>query len=94
MEILQNTSEILKDRMSSYSAYVLLNRAIPDYRDGIKPGHRSTLYSMHKHKTHNFTKSANVAGRIMMIHPHGSAYVSIVGLVQKDKQLHPLLEGK
>lgn len=94
MEILQNTSEILKDRMSSYSAYVLLNRAIPDYRDGIKPVHRRILYSMHKHKTHNFTKSANVAGRIMMIHPHGSAYGSMVGLVQKDKQLHPLLEGK
>ena len=56
MEILQNTSDILRDRMSSYSAYVLLNRAIPDYRDGMKPVTRRILYSMYKHKSYNYTK--------------------------------------
>lgn len=90
----QTANSILTDRMASYSAYVLLNRAIPRFEDGLKPVNRRILYSMHKHKSYNFTKSANVAGRIMMIHPHGSAYPSMVGLVQKDKQLHPLLEGK
>lgn len=94
MEIQQTANNILQDRMASYSAYVLLNRAIPRYEDGLKPVHRRILYSMHKHKTHNFAKSANVAGRIMMIHPHGSAYGSMVGMVQTDRHQHPLLEGK
>ena len=94
MEILQNTSDILRDRMSSYSAYVLLNRAIPNMFDGMKPVTRRILYSMYKHKSYNYTKSANVAGRIMMIHPHGSTYSSIVGMVQSDRHIHPLLEGK
>lgn len=90
----QTANSILTDRMASYSAYVLLNRAIPRFEDGLKPVNRRILYSMHKHKSYNFTKSANVAGRVMMIHPHGSAYPSMVGLVQKDRHLHPLLEGK
>ena len=94
METLQQVNDVIRDRMSSYSAYVLLHRAIPNVFDGLKPVHRRILYSMHKHKTYNYAKSANVAGRIMMIHPHGSAYGSMVGLVQKDRQLHPLLEGK
>lgn len=94
METLQQVNNIIRDRMTSYSAYVLLNRAIPRLEDGLKPVHRRILYSMHKHKTYNYAKSANVAGRIMMIHPHGSAYGSMIGLVQKDRQLHPLLEGK
>lgn len=91
---LQNISNILTDRMTSYSAYVLLNRAIPNIYDGMKPVHRRILYSMYKHKTYNYAKSANVAGRVMMIHPHGSSYGSMVGMVQKDRHENPLLEGK
>ena len=91
---LQNISNILTDRMTSYSAYVLLNRAIHNVYDGMKPVHRRILYSMHKHKTYNYAKSANVAGRVMMIHPHGSSYDSMVGMVQKDRHENPLLEGK
>ena len=91
---LQKISNILTDRMTSYSAYVLLNRAIPNVYDGMKPVHRRILYSMHKHKTYNYAKSANVAGRVMMIHPHGSSYDSMVGMVQTDRHENPLLEGK
>lgn len=94
MEIKQTANNILTDRMTSYSAYVLLNRAIPRFEDGQKPVGRRILYSMFKHKSFNYTKSANVAGRIMMIHPHGSAYPSMVGMVQSDRQSTPLLEGK
>ena len=90
----QNITNILTDRMSSYSAYVLLNRAIPNLFDGLKPVHRRILYSMYKHKTYNFAKSANVTGRIMMLHPHGDSYPSMVGMVQNDRHENPLLEGK
>lgn len=85
METLQQVNNVIRDRMSSYSAYVLLHRAIPNVFDGLKPVHRRILYSMYKHKTYNYAKSANVAGRIMMIHPHGNC------LAPETKM--PLLNG-
>lgn len=77
-----------------YSSFVLLSRALPDLRDGLKPVHRRILYSMKLNKTTKLTKSATVTGRIMEIHAHGDSYQSIVNLVQKDRQNIPFLEGK
>lgn len=85
---------LVNDNMMDFSAFVLLSRALPDLRDGLKPVHRRILYSMKLNKTTKLTKSATVTGRIMEIHAHGDSYQSIVNLVQKDRQNIPFLEGK
>lgn len=84
----------LNDAMMGMSAYALLQRAIPDLRDGFKPVNRRIITSMVLNNTKNFTKSATVEGRVMMLHPHGGSYGSMVGLVQKDRNSLPLLIGK
>ena len=85
---------IIEDKMMEYASYVLLDRALPDLRDGLKPVHRRILYSMLEQNATKFTKSANMAGAVMRLHPHGSSYGTMVSMVQTDKQLHPMLEGK
>lgn len=80
--------------MMSYSAYVLLDRALPDLRDGLKPVHRRILYTMLLQKATKLTKSANISGAVMKLHPHGDSYGSMVGMVQKDRQAVPMLIGK
>ena len=80
--------------MMSYSSYVLTQRALPDYRDGLKPVARRIIYSMLINNFKNFTKSATVEGKIFQLHPHGSTYGAIVNLTQKDRQNIPFLEGK
>lgn len=89
-----NVETIIQDNMLEYSAYVLLDRALPDLRDGLKPVYRRILYSMYLMKATKLTKSANVVGQVMKLHPHGSSYGSVVGMVQKDRNPIPLLEGK
>lgn len=84
----------LNEAMMGMSAYALLQRAIPDLRDGFKPVNRRIITSMVLNNTKNFTKSATVEGRVMMLHPHGGSYGSMVGLVQKDRNSLPLLVGK
>lgn len=86
--------EQLNDAMMGMSAYTILQRAIPDFRDGFKPVNRRIITSMLLNKTFNFTKSATVEGRVMQLHPHGGSYGSIVGLVQKDRNSLPFLTGK
>ena len=85
---------IIHDNSIEYSGYVIKHRSIPDLRDGMKPVTRRSLYSMYTQKAFNFTKSARVCGEIMKLHAHGSVYLTIVGMVQKDNQNIPLLEGK
>lgn len=90
----KNIEEVMNDSMMEMSAYALLQRALPDFRDGFKPVARRIITSMNINKTTNFTKSATVEGRVMQLHPHGGSYGSIVGLVQKDRQNVPFLVGK
>ena len=90
----KNVENIIEEGMMNYSAYILLSRAIPRLEDGLKPVHRRILYTMHRQNAVNFTKSAHVTGEVMKIHPHGDSYGSAVGLVQKDRNLIPLLTGK
>lgn len=89
---IKQIEDIIRDFTMDYSAYVLLGRCLADVRDGLKPVHRRILYSMRNAK--NFTKSANVEGDVMKVHPHGSSYDTMVNMTQKDKQLIPYLEGK
>lgn len=85
---------IIRDNMGQYSTYVLLSRAIPDFRDGLKPSYRRALWAMHEMKATRFTKSANIAGEVMRYHPHGSTYPTMVGMAQTDGQLNPFIIGK
>jgi len=87
-------SNIIKDNMMDYSAYVLLNRALPSLEDGLKPVHRRILYSMWKDRAFKFTKCANINGYVMQYHPHGDSYPTLVKLAQKDRHNTPLIEGK
>ncbi|MBS4894029.1 MAG: hypothetical protein KHZ90_09700 [Veillonella parvula] len=90
----KNIDNIIEENMSDYSAYVVLNRAIPDLRDATKPVHKRIIYAMHKEKATKFMKSATMSGKVMAYHPHGDTYPTIVGMVQKDNQLLPWLVGK
>ena len=90
----KNIENIIEDNAMQISAYTLLNRAIPDIRDGMKPVHRRILYTFHKEKATNFTKSATLSGKVMKFHPHSDTYPTMVGMAQKDGQVVPWLEGK
>ena len=85
-------SEVLDEKQMEFSAYSILHRAIPNVFDGFKPSYRRILYTMRD--TTKLTKSANVEGDVMRIHPHGSCYPTIVNMVQKDTNLNPLIDGK
>ncbi len=86
--------DIVKDSYMQYGQYVIINRAIPSLYDGMKPVYRRVLYALHKHKCTSFTKSATCVGYVFPFHPHGSTYGTMVGLVQSDNLLTPLLDGK
>ena len=88
-----NGKNYVNQAMMEYSAEVLLNRAIPVLQDGLKPVYRRILSSMYMHKEVHLTKTANVAGKVMELHPHGSASGTIIEMVQKDRNLIPLLDG-
>jgi DNA gyrase subunit A len=86
--------EYIRDSMLDYGAYVILQRALPRFEDGLKPVHRRILYAMWLEKAVRLTKSANIEGAVMKIHPHGSTYGTIVNMAQKDRQSLLLINGK
>lgn len=92
--MIKDGKEIVQDGMMGYSAYVLLQRAIPSLEDGLKISYRRILYSMHHNRINTFTKSQNVAGEVSKIHPHGSQYQTMVGMAQRDRHIYPFIEGK
>src|SRR5271154_941758 len=83
-----------------YSMSVIVGRALPDIRDGLKPVHRRILYAMHdmglaSNKKHS--KCAGVVGEVLKkYHPHGDAavYDALVRMVQDFSLLHPLIDGQ
>lgn len=87
-------SKVITDNMGVYSTYVLLDRAIPDLRDGWKPVHRRILFTLFTAKAFKFTKSANISGQVMKIHPHSDTYDTMVKMVQKDRHAIPTIIGK
>lgn len=86
--------DIVTDKMGEYSTYVLLSRAIPDVRDGLKPSYRRILWAMKQMKATRLTKSANISGEVMSYHPHGDTYPTMVGMAQTDAQHNPYIIGK
>ena len=75
-----------KDYFLDYASYVILERAVPDIDDGLKPVQRRILHSMKKMDDGRFHKVANIIGQTMAFHPHGDAAIgaALVNLGQKD----------
>ncbi|MBI2655988.1 hypothetical protein HYX06_06215, partial [Candidatus Woesearchaeota archaeon] len=93
-------NEEMKQSYLDYSMSVIVGRALPDVRDGLKPVHRRVLYTMWEiGLTHDkpFKKSANVVGNCMArFHPHSDAaiYDTIVRLAQDFSMRYPLVDGQ
>lgn len=95
--------DLQKEMESSYLAYamsVIVGRALPDVRDGLKPVHRRVLYAMYDggYRPENaFSKSSKIVGDVMgNYHPHGDAaiYDTLVRLVQPWSLRYPLVAGQ
>ncbi len=94
------TSELSKSYLD-YAMSVIVARALPDVRDGLKPVHRRILYAMHLMGLHftgsSTTKSAKVVGEVLgKYHPHGdmAVYDSMVRLAQDFSMRYPLVHGQ
>ncbi len=95
-----NIDDEMKNSYLDYAMSVIIGRALPDVRDGLKPVHRRALYAMHE--TGNvwnkpYKKSARIVGDVMgKYHPHGdqAIYDTIVRLAQEFSQRHPLVDGQ
>lgn len=95
-----NIEEEMKSSYLDYAMSVIIGRAIPDVRDGLKPVHRRSLFAMGEMgNTHDkpFKKSARVVGDVMgKYHPHGDAsiYDTVVKMAQPFAYRHTLVEGQ
>ncbi len=79
-------SGMYEDWFLDYASYVILERAVPDIRDGLKPVHRRILHAMREMDDGRYNKVANIIGNTMKYHPHGDASIgdALVQLGQKD----------
>lgn len=83
-----------------YAMSVIVSRALPDVRDGLKPVQRRIIYAMHQqgiHHTSRYQKSAAVVGEVMKhFHPHGdsSIYDAMVRMAQDFSMRYPLVDGQ
>jgi DNA gyrase subunit A len=90
----------MRQSFMDYAMSVIISRALPDVRDGLKPVHRRVLYAMYEMSlTHDrrYRKSAGVVGEVLKnYHPHGDAavYDSLVRLVQDFSMRYPLADGQ
>src|SRR3990172_8582515 len=93
------TSELSKSYLD-YAMSVIVSRALPDVRDGLKPVHRRILYAMHLlglHSSSSFSKSAKIVGEVLgKYHPHGDVpvYDALVRLAQDFSMRYPLVRGQ
>ncbi len=90
----------LRSSFLDYAMSVIVSRALPDVRDGLKPVHRRVLYGMHEagmQPNRPFKKSARIVGDVMgSYHPHGDTaiYDTLVRLAQPFSMRYPLVEGQ
>ncbi len=90
----------MRNSYLDYSMSVIVSRALPDVRDGLKPVHRRVLFGMHElglQAGKPYKKSARVVGEVLgKFHPHGdvAVYDSIVRLVQDFSMRYPLIDGQ
>jgi DNA gyrase subunit A len=96
----QSVEDSMEDSYLQYSMSVIVARALPDVRDGLKPVHRRILYVMDKNNLRSgskHTKSAQIVGEVMgKYHPHGDTaiYDSMVRLAQPFNTRYPLVDGQ
>ena len=96
----QTLENVMENNFLRYSMSVIVDRALPDVRDGLKPVHRRILYSMSQNgnrSTSKFVKSARIVGDVMgKYHPHGDSaiYNSMVRLAQPWSLRYPLIQGQ
>ncbi len=99
-EVQVSITEEMKSSYIDYAMSVIVGRALPDVRDGLKPVHRRILYAMYEQgMTHDqpYKKSARVVGDVMgKYHPHGdmAIYDTIVRLAQTFSMRYPLIDGQ
>src|ERR671910_159232 len=92
--------EEIKDSFLSYAMSVIVSRALPDVRDGLKPVHRRVLYAMHDlglQPNRPYRKSATVVGEVIgKYHPHGDSavYDTLTRLAQDFSMRYPLVDGQ
>jgi DNA gyrase subunit A len=92
--------EEMRNSYIDYSMSVIVARALPDVRDGLKPVHRRILYGMHElglHPNRPYRKSARIVGDVLgKYHPHGdtAVYDSMVRMVQDFSMRYPLVDGQ
>lgn len=95
-----NIEEEMKSSYLDYAMSVIIGRAIPDVRDGLKPAHRRILYAMLREgllSSKRFSKSAGVVGEVLKkYHPHGDAavYDTMVRMAQDWNMRYTLIEGQ
>ena len=98
--IVKPIEEEMKTSYLDYSMSVIVGRALPDVRDGLKPVHRRILYAMHEMGLHHnkpHRKSARVVGEVLgKYHPHGDAavYDALVRMAQTFSMRYPLIDGQ
>ena len=96
----RTVEDVMEDSFLRYSMSVIIDRALPDVRDGLKPVHRRILYSMGEQGLRpggRFTKSARIVGDVMgKYHPHGDSaiYDSMVRLAQNWTMRYTLVNGQ
>ena len=92
--------EEMRESFLDYSMSVIVQRALPDVRDGLKPVHRRILYAMHEmglNPDRPYKKSATVVGDVLgKFHPHGDSavYDALVRMVQEFSLRNPLVDGQ
>ncbi len=97
---LRTVEDVMEDNYLRYSMSVIIDRALPDVRDGMKPVHRRILYSMNEEGLRSGSrhrKSANVVGAVMgKYHPHGDAsiYDAMVRMAQTWAMRYTLINGQ
>lgn len=95
-----NINEEMKNAYLDYAMSVIVSRALPDVRDGMKPVHRRVLYAMYEHNNvYNkpYKKSARIVGDVMgKYHPHGDSaiYDALVRMAQDFSMRYPLIDGQ
>jgi len=95
-----NIEDELKSSYMDYAMSVIIGRALPDIRDGLKPVHRRILYAMHElglSWNKSFRKSARIVGDVLgKFHPHGDAsvYDALCRMVQTFSLRYPLIKGQ
>ena len=97
--IISDVEDIMKESFLQYSMAVIVSRALPDVRDGLKPVHRRILYTMYENGLYPdkpYRKCADTVGAVLgRYHPHGDAsvYDALVRMAQSFSLRYPMVDG-